>query len=206
MLAAGLWLCACAPTDPDAAAPLSGTTADGDVGPADPVDPFDIPAAAGGSYRLAPGDIVAITVLGQPDLTGLQEVAQDGTVTMPLIGPVPALGETTDGLSQSITARLADGFLRAPAVAVRLEEYRPIFVTGAVSSGGAYPYRPGLTVLQAVALAGGVNPADATTQRFEITRRGPSGALATGSVVGTDPIRPGDTLQVFARRAVFGGG
>jgi polysaccharide biosynthesis/export protein len=118
------------------------------------------PARAAGvdmrDYRLAPGDRITITVLGQPELSGDFLVDGVGNIQMPIVGAVGVGRTTIDACRLLIEARLADGVLRKPGVSVRVAELRPIFVMGDVRAVGSYPFRFGLTPLSALALAGGI--------------------------------------------------
>ncbi len=111
--------------------------------------------AAAEAYQLQPGDKIIITVFGQPDLSGDFTLDGSGNVLMPLAGSIPAAGDTLSALEAQIRARLADGYLKDPKVSIRISELRPIFVTGDVKAAGSFPFRYGMTVLSAIALAGG---------------------------------------------------
>jgi polysaccharide biosynthesis/export protein len=120
-----------------------------------------VPAAraAGGDmrdYRLAPGDRITITVFGQPELSGDFFVDGVGNIQMPIVGAIAVAKTTIDACRRLIEARLADGVLRKPGVSVRVAELRPIFIMGDVRAVGSYPFRFGLTPLNALALAGGI--------------------------------------------------
>lgn len=106
-------------------------------------------------YRVAPGDRLNIIVFGQAELSGESVVDGANTVTVPLIGPVPVRGMSIKEIEQRITQRLAEGYVQKPIVSVRLTEPRPIYVVGDVKTSGSYAYRHGLSVMGAVALAGG---------------------------------------------------
>ena len=101
-----------------------------------------------------------------------------GTITMPLIGAVPARGRTPQGLAADITARLRNGFIREPSVAVEIESYRPFFILGEVQAPGQYPYVPNMTAESAVAIAGGYSPR-ARKDRVTITHTDASGTSRT---------------------------
>jgi polysaccharide export outer membrane protein len=107
------------------------------------------------SYRLGTGDKVKITVFGQTDLSGEFIVDDQGVLQLPLIGQVKAAGLTIDDFQKSVTAKLADGYLRDPRVSVEVANYRPFYIIGEVSKPGEYPYVNGMNALNAVALAGG---------------------------------------------------
>jgi polysaccharide export outer membrane protein len=104
---------------------------------------------------LAPGDKIAVVVFGHADLSGEFLIDGSGAVEVPLAGPIPVAGLTTQRARDRIAERLADGYLQRPAVSLRVSEPRPIFVVGDVRSPGSYPFRYGASVLSAVATAGG---------------------------------------------------
>lgn len=104
---------------------------------------------------LAPGDRIAVTVLGVPEISGEMLVDSTGSIVMAPVGRIAVADLTIKQCEQEITRRLADGFYRHPYVAVRLAESRPIYVLGDVRSPGSLPFRYGATVLSAVASAGG---------------------------------------------------
>ncbi len=104
---------------------------------------------------LRPGERVRVTVEGQPDLSGRYQLDRDGRIELALLGSVDAHARTTDELADRLVARLADGYLRDPRVQVARLGARPFFILGEVARPGSYPYRPGMTVADAVAAAGG---------------------------------------------------
>jgi len=108
---------------------------------------------------LAPGDRIAVTVVGQPELSGEITVDGSGNIVLPFTGPIRVEDLTVVACQQLIRDRLADGFLQQPVVSVRISEPRPLYVLGDVRAPGAYPYRYGSTVKSAVALAGGFGTA-----------------------------------------------
>jgi polysaccharide export outer membrane protein len=116
---------------------------------------------------------------------------------MPLIGAVPARGRTPQGLAADIAARLRNGFIREPSVAVEIESYRPFFILGEVQAPGQYPYVPNMTAESAVAIAGGFSPR-ARKDRVTITHTDASGTSRAIAPPGT-PISPGDTVLVGER-------
>jgi len=91
-------------------------------------------------------------------LTGEFLVGPEGDIAMPLLGRILAAGRTADQLSQTISERMKSriGLVSPPVVAVEIAEYRPFFIVGDVKNAGAFPFQPGLTVLQALGLAGGL--------------------------------------------------
>ena len=91
------------------------------------------------AYRLDAGDRLRVVVYGQEGLTNTYAIDAGGSITMPLIGSLPARGRTPAGLAADITARLRNGFIREPSVAVEIEAYRPFFILGEVAAPGQYP-------------------------------------------------------------------
>jgi polysaccharide export outer membrane protein len=154
-------------------------------------------AALNQPYRLGAGDRVRITVFEQDSLTNTYSVNSAGYIAFPLVGAVPARGQTVQQLEAAIAGKLRQGFLRDPDVSVEVDRYRPIFVMGEVGSAGQYSYVPGLTVQKAIAMAGGFTPR-ANQDTVDITRD-INGKIVTGRVVTSDPLLPGDTISVRER-------
>ncbi|WP_279477980.1 polysaccharide export protein [Aureimonas sp. SK2] len=154
-------------------------------------------AALNQDYRLDAGDRLRITVFEQESLTSIYAVDKAGYLSLPLIGSVPARGKTPDEVRAAVTAALRNGFLRDPDVSVQVEQYRPFFVMGEVTTGGQYSYVPGMTVQNAVAIAGGFS-ARAEKRTVDITRQ-VNGKVITGRVLLSDPVLPGDTITIRER-------
>ena len=149
------------------------------------------------SYALDSGDKLRVVVFGQEGLSASYSVDTSGRITMPLIGAVNARGMTPAGLQQAISAKLKNGFVREPHVAVEVELYRPFFILGEVTLPGQYPYVPNMTVETAVAIAGGYTPR-AFKQKIEISRQ--VNGLTEKRVVSPNyPVRPGETVQIAER-------
>ncbi|MCW5705389.1 MAG: polysaccharide biosynthesis/export family protein [Bradyrhizobium sp.] len=148
-------------------------------------------------YHLDAGDKLRVVVYGQEGLTNTYSISATGTITIPLIGAVPARGRTPQGLAADIAARLRNGFIREPSVAVEIEAYRPFFILGEVQAPGQYPYVPNMTVESAVAIAGGFSPR-ARKDRVTLTHTDAAGTSRIIVPPGT-PIHPGDTVLVGER-------
>jgi polysaccharide export outer membrane protein len=174
-----------------AAAPIAVPVAYAAPAPAAAPVSYDAP------YHLDAGDKLRIVVYGQEGLTNTYSISAGGTITMPLIGAVPARGRTPQGLASDIAARLRNGFIREPSVAVEIESYRPFFILGEVQAPGQYPYVPNMTAESAVAIAGGFSPR-ARKDRVTITHTDSSGTSRVVVPPGT-PISPGDTVLVGER-------
>jgi polysaccharide biosynthesis/export protein len=175
------------PEAPPAAGPQSAMAAPG--GPA--------LVMAEPAYVLGSGDKLRVVVFGQDGLSNSYTVDAAGRMTMPLIGPVPARGHTTAQLAGEITAKLKNGYVREPHVAVEIEAYRPFFILGEVTYPGQYPYVANMTAETAVAIAGGFTPR-AFKGTVTVTRQVPSEAVRN-TVPLDAPVRPGDTIVVTER-------
>ncbi|WP_186420508.1 polysaccharide biosynthesis/export family protein [Bosea sp. CS1GBMeth4] len=109
---------------------------------------------------LAIGDKVTISVFGQTDLSGDFVLDGTGAVNMPLAGRIRIAGLTAPEAEARIRSALMDGYLRDAVVSLRVAELKPVYIMGEVRSPGTYPFRHGLNVLGAVALAGGYRVGD----------------------------------------------
>ncbi|MEW5733617.1 MAG: polysaccharide biosynthesis/export family protein [Thermodesulfobacteriota bacterium] len=108
------------------------------------------------AYTIGPGDLLAVNVWKEPDLTMEVTVLPDGRINFPLVGEVTAQGLTLGAVKDLLTQGLAR-FLSAPDVTVILKESkrRRIYTLGRLLRPGPYPLDPGMTVLQALSVAGG---------------------------------------------------
>ncbi|QOG16234.1 MULTISPECIES: polysaccharide biosynthesis/export family protein [Bradyrhizobium] len=159
--------------------------------------PMAAPVRYDASYHLDAGDKLRVVVYGQEGLTNSYAIDAGGSITMPLIGAVPARGRTTAGLAGEIGGRLRNGYIREPSVAVEIDTYRPFFILGEVSAPGQYPYVPNMTVESAVAIAGGFSPR-AKRDMVTVTHTEAGGAMRAVVPLGT-PLAPGDTVFVGER-------
>lgn len=112
-------------------------------------------ASVPGDYRFGPGDRLRITVYGETALTGEYAITSGGLISFPLIGDVEAGNRTRGEIQATIHDRLAAGYLNDPRVAVEVVDFRNFYVLGEVNKPGEYPYRPNISLEQAVATAGG---------------------------------------------------
>jgi|SRR5690606_116884 len=144
------------------------------------------------SYRLGAGDEVEIRVYGENDLTVRTRLGDSGSINYPFLGEVMAKGLTVGELEQLITKGLKGPYLVNPAVSVHIMEYRPFFVNGEVSSPGAIPYQPGITLRKAVAMAGGFTER-ANRSSAELLR---GNEIEARNIKLDEQIRPGDIITV----------
>lgn len=134
------------------------------------------PPASARSEELGPGDVLSIRVADREELTGPFEVGDDGAIRFPWIGNVPVEGRDPREIAAEIESRLADGWLRNPQVVVNVEarQNREVSVLGQVKEPGSYPFKERLTLVQAISLAGGMNPL-AYTRRVKLIRETDAG-------------------------------
>jgi protein involved in polysaccharide export with SLBB domain len=148
-------------------------------------------------YVLGPGDKLKVTVFGNDDLTSETEVDPAGQVTLPLIQQVPAAGKTVLQLEDEIRRRLSPDFVKNPRLSIEVLNYRPFYIIGEVKNPGSYPYVAGMTVVNAIALAGGytyrANKDEVQIVRSSDSQRKPKPAART------DIVLPGDVIEVKER-------
>jgi protein involved in polysaccharide export with SLBB domain len=149
-------------------------------------------------YRLGPGDRLRVIVFGQKDMTG--EFAVDGTgmLSFPLIGQIKAGGLTAEGLEHEITNKLKPDYLRDPKVSVVVLTYRPFYIVGEVKTPGSYAYVTGMSVINAVALAGGFTYR-AKESSFYLDRSAKDGKKTRIDAGPETQVQPGDVITVRER-------
>jgi polysaccharide export outer membrane protein len=182
-------------TPPPAAPPPVIASTPYDAYAATPVVAAPVRYDAG--YRLDAGDKLRVVVYGQEGLTNTYTIDAAGMITVPLIGAVAARGRSPASLASEIAAKLRNGFIREPSVAVEIESYRPFFILGEVQAPGQYPYVPNMTVESAVAIAGGFSPR-ARRDLVTVTHTDGAGTARYVVPLGT-ALGPGDTVQVNER-------
>ncbi|HYD69839.1 polysaccharide biosynthesis/export family protein [Azospirillum sp.] len=150
-------------------------------------------------YLLEPGNRVRLTVFGENSLSGDFTLDPAGNVALPLVGNVPASGVTAKTLAKRIEDLLKkDAYLQDPKAAVEVQTFRPFYVLGEVRQPGEFPYTSGMTVLSAVARAGGY---DYRAREGEVVLvRVVDGEQQDYRAVERTPILPGDIVKVLQRR------
>ncbi|MCW8278252.1 polysaccharide export protein [Pseudomonas sp. PCH199] len=149
----------------------------------------------GTQYKLAAGDVLRITVFGEPELSLKRIRLNDaGTFSYPFLGEISARGLTPNQVEKIIVDGLKQGYLVDPKVSLSQIEYRAFYINGEVQKPGSYPFVPGLTLDKAIALGGGL------TERASIKRvtivRGDGGQTLTDTVTRSTVIAPGDTISI----------
>jgi polysaccharide biosynthesis/export protein VpsN len=148
-------------------------------------------------YTLGAGDKLRITVHESPDLTGEFYVGGSGDVSMPLIGEVHAGGLTVRQLADAIAAKLTPDYLKNPRVSIEVLNFRPFDIIGEVNKPGSYPYRPGMTILNAVAMAGGFTYRANKDDLYIKRAKDPDGHEVEATQETT--VLPGDIIRVKER-------
>jgi len=129
-------------------------------------------AALDSSYKIAPMDTLSIRVFGMEDITGDYQVDLRGNVSLPLIGEVTAMNLTPTELDDLLSRKYGEKYLENPDISVGIKQSagRNVTVDGAVNKGGIFPIAGSITLMQAVALAGGVDNETANPRRVAIFR------------------------------------
>jgi polysaccharide export outer membrane protein len=154
-------------------------------------------AAQSMDYLLGPGDKVRVTVYGEDSLSGEFFVTGSGLMSLPLIGELKAGGLTVGQFQIAVQRALSDGYLKDPRVSAEVLTFRPFYILGEVSKPGTYPYTSGLTVLNAVATAGGFTyRAD---KRSVFIKRNGETTEEKGELKPTTLVAPGDTIRIGER-------
>lgn len=148
-------------------------------------------------YRLGSGDRVRLTVYDEPDLSGEFTVNGTGRLSLPLVGLLNAEGLTARELERAIANKLKPDYVKNPDVTVEVMSYRPFYIVGEIKKPGSYPYVDGMTVINAVAVAGGFTYR-AREGSFEI-KRTIDGKLDTVRARPETQVAPGDVITVNER-------
>lgn len=148
-------------------------------------------------YKLSVNDRIRLTVFGEDDLSGEFDIDRNGYVSLPLIGRVFVAGLSLEGAKESIVKVFKDGFLVDPKLTLDVLTFQPFYILGEVKSPGSYSYSSGLTVLNAIALAGGytyrADKGDIEIQREKMGKKEKFDASEKTVVM------PGDVITVDER-------
>jgi polysaccharide export outer membrane protein len=153
--------------------------------------------ASHGSYVLRPTDQIRVQVYNEPNISGDYQIDSSGFVSVPLAGRVKASGATTAQLEKSLAARLNNGLLKDPRVSIQISGYAPFYIHGEVKRSGEFPFRPGLTVMDAIATAGGYTYRANEGQVF--VRRAGTDAEYSYPMDARIAVFPGDNIRIPER-------
>ncbi len=148
-------------------------------------------------YRVGAGDRLTVRVAGEADLTAEYLVDGSGNISLPYVQTINIAGLTAAQIERVIGTSLKRGFLKNPQVSVQVTTLRPFYILGEVETAGSFSYQPGITVQNAVAIAGGYGPR-ADRGDVMVTRKNANGTL-THKVPVTTQIYPGDIVYVRER-------
>ncbi len=149
-------------------------------------------------YRLTPGDKIKVTVFNEADLTGEFQVNESGSVAFPLTGEVAAAGKSVPEFKAELVRTLRGRFVKNPKVSVEVANYRPFNVVGEVKNSGQFQYRPGLSMQDAVAMAGGYTYR-ANTRLLYVRRADAGGESSINPDERQVPVLPGDNIRIPER-------
>ena len=155
------------------------------------------PTRAQTIYPIDSGDTVKVTVFGERELSGEFVVDAQGRLNLALIGPIAVRNLTADQARTVIHDAYLDGYLRHPGVAVEVIAFRPFFILGEVNQPGSYGFVPGMNVLNAIAIGGGMTYRG-DEDDIEILRGNDSNRVALEAKLSTI-IMPGDIVRVTER-------
>lgn len=161
--------------------------------------------AAQPASTLGAGDVFEVKVYEEPDLSGMYRVSTAGTINYPLLGEVRVEGMTSNTLADKLQQLLGEKYLKNPQVSIFIKEYnsKKISVFGQVNKPGTFPYEEGMTVIEAVSMAGGFTKT-AAEDDTSVTRivegeekkfRVPVEAIAKGKTRNF-ALKPGDIVYV----------
>jgi protein involved in polysaccharide export with SLBB domain len=160
--------------------------------------PLPAALAKPGDFQLGSGDKLRVTVFGADQLSGDYEVDLAGTLSLPLVGIVPATGKTLDQVKAEIADSLrAKRLMNDPQVSVVLVSARPFYILGEVQKPGEYPYQGGLDIVSAIATAGGFTYR--AKQDYVFVRRAGQRDEMQVPLSSALPIGPGDVVRVPGR-------
>lgn len=147
-------------------------------------------------YLLGPGDKIEIKVFGQENLSITTLLGNSGKINYPFLGEIKVRGLSVKQLEQLILGGLRGDFLVNPNIYVHVLQYRPFYIHGEVKKPGGYSYQPGMTVNQAVALAGGLTERASKKKIYLFEEENKSNQL---SVSLNHKVGAGDTITIEQR-------
>jgi polysaccharide export outer membrane protein len=167
--------------------------------------PIPAAPAATGPYKIGPQDVLDISVFNLPELNRTVQVSDRGSINFPLVGDLTAAGKTAREIEADLAARLNARYVRSPQVTVFVKEFNSQHVTvdGAVKKPGVFPLRDRNSLMQAIALAGGLDT-DLSSSSVVVFRQGSNGtttlhydidAVRAGRI-DDPPVQNGDSIIV----------
>ncbi len=146
------------------------------------------------SYQLGSGDLIKISVYGEPDLDLETVLTDNGTINYPFLGTIQVNGLTIFELEEKISSGLQPDYLLNPEIHIHIKTYRHFYIYGEVEKPGGYEFQPGLTLRKAIALAGGLTPRASKSKMFLISEHDETDDEILLKL--DDPIQPGDIINI----------
>src|SRR5580704_124253 len=177
---------------------MAGCESGGSLGPISPAEQQAlIESAATTSPNLHPGEKIRVIVFGEDRLSGEFEIDPAGFVSLPLAGTIKAAGLSKQQLERDLYKKFSGEYLRNPRVTVDIVSFRPFYIMGEVAKAGEYPFKSGLNVMSAIAIAGGTTYRANRSTVF-IQHIGENG-FREYPLLPTIPVSPGDLIRVPER-------
>ncbi|MGH6839087.1 MAG: polysaccharide biosynthesis/export family protein [Methylocella sp.] len=177
---------------------MAGCESGGSLGPVSPAEQQAlIESAATTSPNLHPGEKIRVIVFGEDRLSGEFEIDPAGFVSLPLAGTIKAAGLSKQQLERDLSKKFSGEYLRNPRVTVDIVSFRPFYIMGEVAKAGEYPFKSGLNVMSAIAIAGGTTYR-ANRSTVLIQHIGENG-FREYPLLPTIPVSPGDLIRVPER-------
>ena len=153
------------------------------------------PSPVNPAYRVSAGDELFVSVFAEPELTVTLRVTESGLIGYPLLGDVNVKSLTTRDIEKKIISGLKGPYLVDPKVSVTVKAFRPFFVNGEVARQGPIPFQPGITIREAITLAGGFTER-ASKRKIFLLPEGLKNQTKGKKVTLDDPVGPGDVITV----------
>jgi protein involved in polysaccharide export with SLBB domain len=177
---------------------IAGCESGGSLGPASPAEQQAlIESAATTSPNLHPGEKIRVIVFGEDRLSGEFEIDPAGFVSLPLASTIKAAGLSKQQLERDLSKKFSGEYLRNPRVTVDIVSFRPFYIMGEVAKAGEYPFKSGLNIMSAIAIAGGTTYR-ANRSTVLIQHIGENG-FREYPLLPTIPVTPGDLIKVPER-------
>jgi protein involved in polysaccharide export with SLBB domain len=177
---------------------MAGCESGANLGPVSPAEQQAlIESAATTSPTLHPGEKIRVIVFGEDRLSGEYEIDPAGFVSLPLAGTIKAAGLSKQQLERDLSKKFSGEYLRKPRVTVDVTSFRPFYIMGEVTKAGEYPFKSGLNVMSAIAIAGGTTYR-ANRSTVLIQHIGENG-FKEYPLSPTIPVSPGDLIRVPER-------
>lgn len=150
-----------------------------------------------GPYQVDTGDEIHVTVFDHDDLSGTFRIDGSGDIAFPLVGNVNVRGLNLRSLKHKIISKLKPDYLKNPRVNIEILNYRPFYIIGEISKPGSYPYVHGMTIVNAIALAGGYTDR-ARENRLLVIRAKDTERVKRAANPNT-LVMPGDVIEIPER-------